>query len=73
VSAIVAIGERHRVEGFTLAGVRIVPVEDRAAARTAWQQLGAEVTMVLLTPRTREFLADLLPERLETIWTVIPD
>lgn len=73
MSAIVALGERRRVEGFALAGVRVVPVEGRAAARTAWQQLDADVTMVLLTARTRELLADLLPGRPETIWTVIPD
>jgi vacuolar-type H+-ATPase subunit F/Vma7 len=73
VSAIVALGERRRVEGFALAGVRIMPVDDRAAARAAWQQLDADVAMVLLTPRTWEHLADLLPARSETLWTVIPD
>ncbi len=73
MSVIVALGERQRVEGFALTGVRVVPVENRAAARAAWRQLGADVTTILLTARAREFLADLLPERSDTIWTVIPD
>ena len=73
MSAIVALGERRRVEGFALAGVRVVPVEDREAARAAWERLGAEVALVLLTARARESLADLLPLRSDTIWTLIPD
>lgn len=73
MSAIVALGERRSVEGFALAGVHVVPVADRAAARAAWEQLGADVALVLLTARAREFLADLLPLRSETIWTLIPD
>jgi vacuolar-type H+-ATPase subunit F/Vma7 len=73
VSAIVVLGERWRVEGFALAGVYVVPVEDRAATRAAWERLGAEVAMVLLTARARDDLADLLPLRSDTIWTLIPD
>jgi hypothetical protein len=52
---------------------KVVPVDDRAAARAAWDRLGADVAMVLLTARAREFVADLLPSRSNTIWTLIPD
>jgi len=72
MSAIVALGERSRVEGFELAGVRVVPAEDRAEVRAAWERLGPEVGIVLLTARSRQFLGELLPSRPEVIWTVIP-
>jgi vacuolar-type H+-ATPase subunit F/Vma7 len=72
VSAIVALGERSLVEGFALAGVRVVPAEDRAEVRAVWEGLGPDVAVVLLTARARNFLADLLPQREGAIWTVIP-
>jgi vacuolar-type H+-ATPase subunit F/Vma7 len=73
VSAIVALGERRRLEGFALAGVRVVSAENPAEVRAAWERLGPEVGVVLLTASARECLADLLASRAETIWTVIPD
>jgi vacuolar-type H+-ATPase subunit F/Vma7 len=73
VSAIVALGERRHVEGFALAGVRVVTAEDEAGVRTAWEALGPEVAVVLLTSRAQKCLADLLSSRPEAIWTVIPD
>jgi vacuolar-type H+-ATPase subunit F/Vma7 len=73
VSAIVALGERRLVEDFLLAGVRVVPAENEREVRAAWNALGADAAVVLLTARARDMLMDLLPLREGVIWTVIPD
>jgi vacuolar-type H+-ATPase subunit F/Vma7 len=73
VSGIVALGARGRVEGFALAGVRVVAAGDPEAVRVAWTQLGEDVGVLLLTPAAHEALTDLLPSRPELLWTEIPD
>jgi vacuolar-type H+-ATPase subunit F/Vma7 len=49
MSGIVAIGERERVQGFSLAGVSVVAVEGADAVRAAWRELPARVELVILT------------------------
>jgi vacuolar-type H+-ATPase subunit F/Vma7 len=73
MSAIVALGEGRRIEGFALAGVRLVAAEDPHAMRAAWQSLGQDAGLLLLTPAARAALADLLPTRPDVLWTPIPD
>jgi vacuolar-type H+-ATPase subunit F/Vma7 len=73
MSGIVALGARDRVEGFALAGVGVVAADDPAAVRAAWEALGPDVAVVLLTASAQAVLADLLPSRPEVIWTAIPD
>jgi vacuolar-type H+-ATPase subunit F/Vma7 len=72
MSGIVALGERRRVEGFALAGVRVLVAPDAEAARAAWPGLERDVAVLLLTPGARRALADLLPSRPDIIWTVLP-
>jgi vacuolar-type H+-ATPase subunit F/Vma7 len=72
MSRIVAIGARDRVEGFTLAGVRVMIADQPEAIRTAWEALGPDVAVALLTPEAHAALTDLLPSRPEVIWTTIP-
>ena len=58
---VVAIGERCRVEGFRLAGARVVEADDDEAVRAAWQSLGPDVSVVVLTPaaaRAIDYQAD---------------
>jgi vacuolar-type H+-ATPase subunit F/Vma7 len=56
VSAIAVIGERERVRGFAFAGVRVAAAEEPAAVRAAWEALGEDVTLVILTAAARRAL-----------------
>jgi vacuolar-type H+-ATPase subunit F/Vma7 len=73
VSGIVALGERARVEGFALAGVRVEAAAGAEGVRAAWTRLPRDAAVLILTPASQEALADLLPSRPDVIWTVIPD
>lgn len=58
MAGIVAIGSRDRVEGFGLAGARVVVADDDAAVRRAWAALGPDVAVAVLTPAARAALDD---------------
>jgi vacuolar-type H+-ATPase subunit F/Vma7 len=73
MSGIVVIGQRTRVEGFALAGVRVAAADDEQAIRKAWPTIDQDVTVLILTPIARATLANELASRPELIWTVIPD
>jgi vacuolar-type H+-ATPase subunit F/Vma7 len=73
MSRIVALGERRRLEGFTLAGVELIRADDPQAARTAWTGLASDVAVVILTPASHDAIPDLLPLRPDVIWTTLPD
>lgn len=73
MSDIVALGERRRIDGFAVAGVRLVAAEDAAAAQHAWLGLEEDVAVLILTPAASAALSDLLPTRPDLIWTTIPD
>ncbi|MFF9785863.1 hypothetical protein YWIDRAFT_06310 [Streptomyces sp. SceaMP-e96] len=45
----VAIGEGARTSGFALAGVLVRPAEEPDSVRAIWQELPADVTLVILT------------------------
>lgn len=47
---IAAIGERVRVAGLALAGVRVLTAEGPDAVRAAWRDLPYDVELVILTP-----------------------
>lgn len=73
MSRIIAIGERRRIEGLSLAGVEIIPVEGTEEVRKAWNELGRDVAVVILTPDAESALSDLLDSSAERIWTCLPD
>ena len=58
MTGVVAIGERDRVEGFGLVGVRVLVAEDDDAVRRAWAGLGDEVGVAMLTTAARAALTD---------------
>lgn len=60
-SVVAAIGSADLVAGFGLAGARVHVAEDAVAARAAWQALGADVVVVILTPDAARSVG---PERL---------
>ncbi|MER6102921.1 V-type ATP synthase subunit F [Streptomyces sp. NPDC001832] len=53
---VVAIGERARVAGLSLAGVSVLVAEDPEAVRRAWQSVSDEVTLAIVTPAAAEAL-----------------
>ncbi len=69
---IVAIGERERLQAFSLAGVRIEPAEGPEAAVAVWRSLPADVSLAILTPSARAALASELAGRDRCLWVVMP-
>jgi vacuolar-type H+-ATPase subunit F/Vma7 len=71
VSRIVAIGQATALAGYALAGVDVVEANDRDDVRRAWEQLGREVGLVLLTADARAALPDPIGRR-DVLWVVLP-
>ena len=55
---VAAIGSAADTAGFALAGVRVVPAATATGTREAWDELRAEVAVVLLTPQAAAELGD---------------
>ena len=58
MGSIVAIGESVRVQGLALAGVVLLPGDSPAEALTSWSRLPEGTSVVILTPRAAEVLAE---------------
>jgi vacuolar-type H+-ATPase subunit F/Vma7 len=70
MSTIAVLGERHRVEGFALAGATVFDAADADSVRNAWARLPADVAVVVLTPAAADALADVV--RTRVLWVVLP-
>lgn len=57
MSTVVGIGATHEMEGFALAGVRVIPAASAAEVTAAWAELDADVGLVILSagPRGKNF------------------
>jgi vacuolar-type H+-ATPase subunit F/Vma7 len=53
---VAVLGERVRVEGWTLAGALVRPAEDPLAVRDAWRRLPPDVAVAVLTPAAAQAL-----------------
>jgi vacuolar-type H+-ATPase subunit F/Vma7 len=71
MSRIAAIGEQAKLAGYALAGVELIEADAADRVREAWEQLGAHVGLVLLTPEARQALPDQLHRR-GLLWVVLP-
>ena len=71
MSRIVAIGEEAQLAGYALAGVELIEADVAGRVREAWEQLGDDVGLVLLTPQARRALPDPL-RRPGLLWVVLP-
>jgi vacuolar-type H+-ATPase subunit F/Vma7 len=49
MSRIVAIGEELKLAGYALAGVEVVAADGPEAIQAAWNRLGTDVGLVLVT------------------------
>lgn len=67
-----ALGEPASVEGFALAGVRVVEAADAEAVRSAWRTLPPEVAVVILTPRAAEALGSRASDPRGPLTVVLP-
>lgn len=57
MARIAVIGESGKVLGFGLAGAIVLPAEEPEAVLEAWQSLGEDVAVVVLTSRAARTLA----------------
>ena len=67
-----AIGERHLVRGYALAGATVVSAEGAAAVRHAWDSLDPGVTLVILTAAAARHLDPSDPARSRLV-AVLPE
>ncbi|WP_030917923.1 V-type ATP synthase subunit F [Streptosporangium amethystogenes] len=67
MATVVVIGETVRVTGFRLAGVVVLPADTTDAARAAWNRLGDDVAVVILTPEAAEAVGEQATERLTVV------
>lgn len=58
MTTVAAIGAQAQVRGFALAGVLVLPAEDRDAVRKAWRSLPDNIGLVLLTPQAAQALRE---------------
>ena len=50
MSTVAVLGERALVQGFALAGARVLVAETAASVRDQWEQMPPEVLVVIVTP-----------------------
>jgi hypothetical protein len=72
VSRIAAIGEAALLDGYSLAAVDVRPAEDAAAVVRAWDGLGEDVGLLILTPGAERALSSRLAGSHDLLWAVVP-
>ena len=72
MSAVVALGERYRLEGFALAGVRLLAAGTPETVRETWDALADDVALVVLTRDAAGALGDRRWERADLLTVVVP-
>lgn len=72
MGSVAVIGEETAVAGYALVGVLVVPADDARAVREAWDSLGADVEVVVLTPRAAEALGPARTTTMHPLTVVIP-
>jgi vacuolar-type H+-ATPase subunit F/Vma7 len=72
MSRVAVIGEPAGVRRWELTGVRVLTAEDADQVRSAWQSLGAEIQVVLLTQHAAGHLADQIADPGDRLPVVLP-
>jgi vacuolar-type H+-ATPase subunit F/Vma7 len=72
MNRIVGIGATHEIEGFSLAGVHVIPASTDAEVTAAWAGLGRDVGLVVLSPAAARGLQDRLGSRQDLLTVVMP-
>jgi vacuolar-type H+-ATPase subunit F/Vma7 len=71
MSRAAVIGETMAVQGFTLAGAVVCPVEDQDEAAAAWLSLPPDIAVVVLTARAAAWLDGMLERRRDVLPVVM--
>ncbi|WP_084125573.1 V-type ATP synthase subunit F [Demequina sp. NBRC 110054] len=69
---VVALGERRVVGAFALAGARVTSAEDPDQVRAAWDALGPDVGLVLVTTEAAAALGEAIDTIDAPLTAVIP-
>jgi vacuolar-type H+-ATPase subunit F/Vma7 len=72
MSRAVAIGDERRIAGYGLAGAEVLPAKDGRSVVAAWDALGDDVALVILTPSAQAALQDRLGDEGRRVWVVLP-
>ena len=72
MSTIVAIGDAAHVEGFALCGAIVNIASEPDAVRRAWDDLGDDVGLVVLSATAADVLGDARRRRHKTLTVVMP-
>ncbi|MEZ5230695.1 MAG: hypothetical protein R2710_29705 [Acidimicrobiales bacterium] len=72
MSTVVALGESHELDGYALAGARVVRSHSATQLVEAFEALEEEVGLVLLTRWSADILRDQLSERPRLLQVVLP-
>lgn len=72
MSRVAAIGTSEAIAGYGLAGAELRPAASEADVRAAWEGLGPDVGLLLLTTASASVLAAELAEAPELLWVAIP-
>lgn len=72
MSAVVAIGETHELEGFALAGVSVIATTTDADVTEAWRRLPVETGLAILSATAAATLESRLAERPDILTVVMP-
>jgi vacuolar-type H+-ATPase subunit F/Vma7 len=67
------IGADLRIQGYALAGAALYPVDGQAGARHAWQELPADIAVVIVTAEVARWLGDDLSSRAGVLPVVMPE
>jgi vacuolar-type H+-ATPase subunit F/Vma7 len=71
VGTVVALGERRDLDGFALAGARVVTASG-AGVIEVWRHLDDDVGLVILTESAARTLDDELDDRPDVLTVVVP-
>ena len=71
MSAAAAIGDARRLAGYGLAGAIVHDARSAADVEAAWDALGDDTVLLVLTPDAHDALAPRLTER-RVVWAVLP-
>ncbi|MGZ6300195.1 MAG: V-type ATP synthase subunit F [Candidatus Limnocylindria bacterium] len=66
------LGNRHRIQGFALAGVETFAADTQEDLAAAWSKLPSDMAVLILTRQAAGALADRLAERRDLLVAVLP-
>ena len=72
MNTVVALGSCDDLDGFALAGARVVVATTDGAITEAWRGLDRDVGLVILSPDAARILAALLDDRPDVLTVVMP-